>query len=134
LLMKLSSNVRKCVNFAADKLFALFRLGTAPSSNRLCRNRGQRYLGVDLAKRNSYTAQVPHIESTLRDLFERLPDGQHFRRLNREAFTSRAAKFLGTFTNNHFLVGRHVNGSLLLMMSNFCIEAQVEGIRNKEVF
>jgi cell filamentation protein len=46
---------------------------------------------VDIAKANSYFAHVPYIESTLKDLFERLPKGQHLRGLSQERFANHVA-------------------------------------------
>jgi cell filamentation protein len=51
---------------------------------------------VDIAKGNSYFAHVPYIESTLKDLFERLLKEQHLRGLNQERLASRVADVLGT--------------------------------------
>jgi cell filamentation protein len=56
---------------------------------------------VDIAKGNSYFAHVPHIESTLKDLFERLSKGQHLHGLNQERFADRVAEVLGTLNAVH---------------------------------
>jgi cell filamentation protein len=56
---------------------------------------------VDIAKGNSYFAHVPHIESTLKDLFERLSKGQHLHGLNQERFAGRVAEVLGTLNAVH---------------------------------
>jgi len=51
---------------------------------------------VDIAKGNSYFAHVPYIESTLKDLVEKLSEEQHLRGLDQERFASRVAEILGT--------------------------------------
>jgi cell filamentation protein len=56
---------------------------------------------VDIAKGNSYFAHVPYIESTLKDLFERLSKGQHLHGLNQEGFADRVAEVLGTLNAVH---------------------------------
>jgi cell filamentation protein len=56
---------------------------------------------VDIAKGNSYFAHVPYIESTLKDLFERLSKEQHLRGLNQERLASRVAEVLGTLNAVH---------------------------------
>src|SRR2546427_1487843 len=56
---------------------------------------------VDIAKGNSYFAHVPYIESTLKDLFEKLPEERHLRGLNQERFAGRLAQILGTLNAVH---------------------------------
>lgn len=56
---------------------------------------------VDIAKGNSYFAHVTYIESTLRNLFERLSKEQHLRGLSQERFASRVAEVLGTLNAVH---------------------------------
>jgi cell filamentation protein len=51
---------------------------------------------VDIAKGNSYFAHVPYIESTLKDLVEKLSEERHLRGLDQERFASRVAEILGT--------------------------------------
>ena len=66
---------------------------------------------VDIAKGNSYFAHVPYIESTLKDLFERLSKGQHLHGLNQERFADRVAEVLGTLNAVHAF--REGNGRTL---------------------
>jgi cell filamentation protein len=56
---------------------------------------------VDIAKGNSYFAHVPYIESTLKELFEKLSEAHHLRGLNQEKFASRGAEILGTLNAVH---------------------------------
>ena len=56
---------------------------------------------VDIAKGNSYFAHVPYIESTLKDLFEKLSKGQHLRSLNQERFAGHVADILGSLNAVH---------------------------------
>jgi cell filamentation protein len=56
---------------------------------------------VDVAKGNSYFAHVPYLESTLKDLFEKLSEAHHLRGLNQEKFASRGAEILGTLNAVH---------------------------------
>src|ERR1700739_3572481 len=62
---------------------------------------GRRVSNSRHRKRESYFAHVPYIESTLKDLFERLSKGQHLHGLNQERFTDRVAEVLGTLNAVH---------------------------------
>src|SRR5258708_10744302 len=55
----------------------------------------------DIAKGNSYFAHVPYIESTLKDLFERLSKVQHLRGLNQERFARHIEEILRTLNAVH---------------------------------
>src|SRR5437879_3879648 len=56
---------------------------------------------VDIAKGNSYFAHVLYVESTLKELFEKLSEAHHLSGLNQEKFTSRGAEILGTLNAIH---------------------------------
>src|SRR5947207_12732697 len=56
---------------------------------------------VDIAKGNSYFAHVPYIESTLKDLFERLSKGQHLHGLSQARFADGVAEVLATLNAVH---------------------------------
>ena len=62
---------------------------------------GRRIRTVDIAKGNSYFAHVPYIESTLKDLLEKLSKGQHLRSLNQGRFAGHVADILGTLNAVH---------------------------------